>query len=1165
MGWRDEATPVENPTPVDQPRASENPVDWKFEATPAKDWREEAINVTPKKPAFDYYVKEPFQYLGQKAVEGYTGLTKAMDPERFLDVADYQHTGPRIYPDEPKAPKMFERDVPGVDYTLPPEDPFASYVMPPRGSALGRQPPPVYDPLLGASTGAQLSTVKGFGFPTEGAQKTYEEAGAQPEQNAVSVGIPTLASYGIDIGIANKALTKIAPTLASLASEGKLLPKAFQEGLTFGAASLRRATTEGKDVDEAIKDFARDFWIGAGFGGVSSALTRSKFVPESVPKSAFPLEPGPTDEIQKVAPQAFSPYEFGGSPKDVAAFAAEIQPTRNRGLSLPRPGEVTSDAEFTTYPKQAEGYKSVKLGPSNLPLEPREPGIYEIPKGTGAPPKLGPYKEPPAPFGAEKPASGIYEIPKQKGEVPKLGPYKGADKIYSIGPQIITDNEKGLVGWMKRSLTGESRTFDPKRGFDPSFGPVGKTENFIRKWFLPPGSDLPVEAGEARRKMMDQVAAGYDLGGEITGVFKGLDDTQGKLISQITKGEKLASDPEFISQLKSANVPDHAIKTATQFRTEANALQKTLFDQGQLGDAAYNKWLGTYRRRLIKEHYDAKTGFGKSGGVKRILKRKELSPEYLAEQEISNPGLPEYTQITQDTHRAALAKYIDTIKENPFHVLPDAEVMKVAGETRPPEIDVGGWKYKLMEGIPAEELAGKQRIVADIYGKRGLNGKYVLAPIADDLNTIFKGADDFGKNFGRWWDVWTRSRSLWKVGKAAANVSNTIGNATYNLFQMDMAMPKASPWTPSGWENIKNSWKDLQEQSPLFRQAQMSNTFGGRALREDVRELEKAFGADAPDNLTSLLEHMDRVSQKMGMHYGITERLSKMALFRYGMEVEGMTPEAASRFARKHIFDYQDVPRALRVARQIPLGPAFVTFPYKMAPRALEYAMDMSNPLRFWKYPTMAWAVQKEAQRRTGLSDEEIASARKSLPPWASRIQILVGKTDEGKPVFFDPRYIFPFMDIMGGGNEIPVLQTMAASGPEMALLDMWYNKSRYFGSDIIRPKDTTLLSKAERLGEYGFRALAPQAAIQLLNIFDAARGRKDTFGEQKRQLWKEIPATLSIRLSTPDERKDKLQLMYLSHDLRKTVASIGHDQSLSQEEKKERIAKAIEDFKEAK
>jgi hypothetical protein len=976
--------------------------------------------------------------------------------------------------------------------------------------------------------------------------------------------VSELMGYGVSLAMIEKTLGQAAVKagLGPILQSGKPLAKnlglALKNAFSFGLEDARRMHAQGGSSEEIMESFGKGMWLGAPFGAVESRL-------KGRPKKPSKIE----IEVQK--PKAFEPAKAVEEIRR-RAEVPKLEAARPAFYGLEGKGDIVpaKQLKFTQ-----EGMEFVK--PEGAPTVPLTGRPYEL--GTkGLKAKVPTVKEPVGSI-----ASGLERA--KKAKTPKetdvaalalMGTGAGVASEESSTADDVLAASMGLLAmglakskagsrlktylgdvpaW-KSILKGERILKVGKRGFDPANGFPGKTEMFLRKKVLGPEYTFPVAQSEAKMAMRDKIQGFRSLAEEVLKDGERLKPEQGEWLNEITMGRMNPTDPAFVKRAQELGLPQRSVNLAQKVRSTVNDLGYEMVQRGLLSEEKYKSQLGTYLRKVYKEHI-RKTLRAAPRTVKKVYARKELSEAWRAQNEILNYGPKEAATLIENSNRVAFAKYFDKITKDPYVTLPDNIAAKLE-KTGKYEGTYEGRVYKRMGGKPPEEFPpGIRRWRAEMFGKRGMQGKWVLEPVADDLNDMFE--------FTRWYmdsisRTYLTARQAWKSGKAAVNVPNSIANLGWNFVAADQVMQKYSIWSPKGFRHVRKAFDDIRNRNPEYLEAVKENTFGQHIAREEFDRIATELGKERLDNLTGMLTKVQEITDKASAHYDFSERLGKMAIVNYARNELGMNMRDASRLARKHLYDYGDIPKAVRFVRNVPaVGAPFITFWSKSIPRMFEYSLNMSNPLKWWKYP-LAVVMAGEAMREIyNYTDEELDEARQGAPDWMPKT-VVPGVRVKGKPSFMMP--VIPFMEVFGSQKELPILG-MFNGGPEMAPIELMLNRNRYWDSAIFGPKERTWQAKTKKGAEHLLRAWGPQAIMQGMALHEAATGKKGPSGDVKREL---LPTALSlggIRTFVPKERTVKIKKAVAKKEYKKSIRALKMDKSMSSGERQRELRQAEKEYNE--
>jgi hypothetical protein len=395
-------------------------------------------------------------------------------------------------------------------------------------------------------------------------------------------------------------------------------------------------------------------------------------------------------------------------------------------------------------------------------------------------------------------------------------------------------------------------------------------------------------------------------------------------------------------------------KTAKEGRDVMDKWSKALADSGILSGKAkalVEANIGSYQARLFAEHFKRKEGIGgifkhtrlRLQGMKH---RKELSTETLARLgQIEEPALALQTRVHQLSQTIANNKLLKTVANNP---------------------EWSTANKKLGDKLVAEGKMIKMP-KSDALGE--LSEKYVIKPLARDLNSAFIAAPKQGATIG---SVYRSTLSAWKFSKVVLNPATHARNMMTNTMLLDLSGVSHARQAALMHRVIK----DYLEKGPMYVLAKKHGAIGGEFVGGDIKIMWNFYTNRNGSHMDKMLNTLKTPFTKAANTYQAEEQVAKMIKFTDEMAKHG-NPKLAAEQAQKWLFDYQDIPNAIKIAKHVA---PFITFTYKALPRVVEAAVD--NPLRVYKYYALFQGWNNAAMKQLDLTPTEYAKEINALPRW---------------------------------------------------------------------------------------------------------------------------------------------------------------------------------------
>jgi hypothetical protein len=229
-----------------------------------------------------------------------------------------------------------------------------------------------------------------------------------------------------------------------------------------------------------------------------------------------------------------------------------------------------------------------------------------------------------------------------------------------------------------------------------------------------------------------------------------------------------------------------------------------------------------------------------------------------------------------------------------------------------------------------------------------------------------------------------------------------------------------------------------------------------------------------------------RASQRA---YQFEDNLFKMSVYA-AERGRGATPEAAVKSANDLFFNFQDVPEAIKLARDLPVGSPFITYTYKAVPAIAKNIVQNPEKVLFLAaaYEGLNYAVLTADGMSPGQYWATESADDETSPPW-DRGRALWGARNtvhmpspEGYKLALGRAHALgnPFMNEAGGREKLPNVpggggfwgSSVFGGNPLHALLDAAVNED-WKGKEIYKP-GAPADEKAQKIAAYLYQAWAP-------------------------------------------------------------------------------------------
>lgn len=405
--------------------------------------------------------------------------------------------------------------------------------------------------------------------------------------------------------------------------------------------------------------------------------------------------------------------------------------------------------------------------------------------------------------------------------------------------------------------------------------------------------------------------------------------------------------------------------------------------------------------------------------------------------EIKEPAYPVARGVAQLTHDVETAKLFNNVSKNPE------------------------WSSSVPKG-DFVQISGTSKKLGS------LSGKYVHPEIARDINDIVRVKGTAEKVYG---DL----LSKWKFGKVVLNPATHSRNMMSNSIMLDLSGVDLV----SQPRILSKSLSELRSKGAYYKEAKDANLLGSEFVGGEIGKLLDNFEKPAETTFGKLLNVVRETGDKVGDIYQAEDQWFKLAKFISERE-KGATVKEAAKEAEKWLFNYSKVSPAVDKLRKSPLGMPFITFTAKAAPRVLETAVK--NPLRLYKYKMLFNAIEKIAQEKTGITDQEIKTIKRNS---RGQVVVLPFRDDAGNPQTVDLSYILPWGDIgeTGGFAKLPpaltpggIVKPLIEAGANKSLYKSTYNPFNQRKAQIYLESDT-VGEKTKKVVDYIYKAYAPSFA----------------------------------------------------------------------------------------
>ncbi len=404
----------------------------------------------------------------------------------------------------------------------------------------------------------------------------------------------------------------------------------------------------------------------------------------------------------------------------------------------------------------------------------------------------------------------------------------------------------------------------------------------------------------------------------------------------------------------------------------------------------------------------------------------------------------------RDAALRVLSGYLATSKDIALGTL----FLRIANEpTLASKTEVAGWKL-----VSNDSIAGNVHVKK--YG--ALAGMYVAPDVLEAIDVSIRLQSMF-PTFYRW------ALTAWKVTKTVFNPVAHFNNVVSNMQMYFMAGGK--------FRDLGSAGKSMYKKDQFYQEALEQGLVGEFVDNAGLYDMFGGLGgmkeADAAGNfIQRLMQRADKLSAMkliagsaatgaaygavmagpvgaavggtLGATTGGLYKLKGKAQAAYSMEDEvfrlglyklargkGLSKSAAVDYAQQYMFDYSDIPPAVRFARDSGAIP-FVTYTYKAVPAMLR--LSLTRPHRVALNMALLWGINKISYLLLGLDGDDEDEERKYMPDYQKGMTAMsIPFTDMGIPKLLR----MPFND----ENDDPVYLDIMRMTPLGDFWD-WTNQS---------------------------------------------------------------------------------------------------------------------------
>ena len=633
------------------------------------------------------------------------------------------------------------------------------------------------------------------------------------------------------------------------------------------------------------------------------------------------------------------------------------------------------------------------------------------------------------------------------------------------------------------------------------------------------------ELSRALRKMKVEVEKAQNLTVDVAKNLKDLPKQEREMISDVIEGELK----------KGAMPPQRVLDLAASMQSIMSEQTAELVRLGMLSPQAAGRWDGKYLPRFYEQKLGDETkAWAKA--VKGLLGRKKTMQGIRGSslkargmfQNVPVGELDDWTnegwQVRDDNFDPAVDDTITVWRDytrderDDMGEIRDAMFRFVMGYNKSQrDIALGRLYENLASGYGSKrEQPGYVQVPATkvedtmvpMYGK--LAGMWVPKEVLDQLSTFDQSMQN------ELTKMYLKGLSMWKEGKTVLNPVAHANNVLSNLTMAHFA-------GVSYWDTPKyvGAIADLVQGKDMVQEASDAGLFGGtfnraelmKVLPEELKAMAQMTESVVGRNVDRLWNALSLFLRKpMGAAYDAEDQFFRYLIYRDARN-RGLDVDDSVDYAQKYIFTYDDLPKAARIIRDMPVGLPFFSYTFKAIPAlantALEHpfryaapavALYTANALMYAMAASLGGGEDEDwwTVIRRYMTDEEFRNKTKEmekqerqfLPTWMKGASLSLGTEKTIRlgmddltnlPVFLDVSRIFPGGDLFDAHNNaggIPLLAPLTPNNPVLtSAFAILGNKDTFRNKEIVLKTDTDAEAAQKRLA-WTWKQVTPAIAV---------------------------------------------------------------------------------------
>jgi predicted transcriptional regulator len=633
------------------------------------------------------------------------------------------------------------------------------------------------------------------------------------------------------------------------------------------------------------------------------------------------------------------------------------------------------------------------------------------------------------------------------------------------------------------------------------------------------------ELSRALRKMRVEVEKAQNLTVDVAKNLKDLPKQERDMISDVIEGELK----------KGAVPPQRVLDLAASMQSIMSEQTAELVRLGMLSPQAAGRWDGKYLPRFYEQKLGDETkAWAKA--VKGLLARK-TTMQGITGNSLKARGkflnvpvseLDDWTTIGWE------------VRDDNFDPAVDDTITIWRDYTRQERDDMGEIRdamFRFVMGYNKSQrdiaLGRLYENLATNYGSKREEPGFVKVPATKIEDTM---VPRYGKLANMWvpkevldqlegfdqsmqndlTKMYLKGLSMWKEGKTVLNPVAHANNVLSNLTMAHFA-------GVSYWDTHKyvGSIYDLVKGTAMVDEAKEAGLFGGtfnraellNILPEELKAMAQMTESAVGRNVDRLWNALSLFLRKpMGVAYDAEDQFFRYMIYREARN-RGLGVDDSVDYAQKYIFTYDNLPKAARIIRDMPVGLPFFSYTFKAIPAlantALEHpfryaapavALYTANAIMYAMAASLGGGDDEDwwTVIRRYVTDEEFRNKTKDmekqerqfLPEWMKGASLSLGTEKTIRlgmddltnlPVFLDVSRIFPGGDLFDAHNNaggVPLLAPLTPNNPILTTAAaMLFNKDTFRNKDIVLKTDTDAEAAQKRLA-WTWKQVSPAIAV---------------------------------------------------------------------------------------